>query len=99
MSDAPKSAIDLVMERLRRKDAEAGVTDTPLSDAQRAEIAEARRVCDARIAERRILHGSAMRTTFDPAEQEALEDAFRRDLARFEEDRDRKIRDVRSGRS
>ena len=38
MSDAPKSALELVMERLRKKDAEAGVTETPLTDAQRSEL-------------------------------------------------------------
>ena len=38
--DAPKSALDLVMERLRKKDAEAGVSETPLTDAQRAALDE-----------------------------------------------------------
>ena len=44
MSDAPKSALELVMERLRKKDAETGVTETTLTDEQRAAIAEARSV-------------------------------------------------------
>ena len=42
------------MERLRKKDAEAGVQETTLTDAQREAIAEARRVYEARVAERRI---------------------------------------------
>ena len=35
MTDAPKSAFELAMERLKRKDAEAGVTEVPLTDEQR----------------------------------------------------------------
>lgn len=96
-SAPPKSTLDLVLERLKKKDAEAGVHDTPLTDAQRAAIGEARSVYDARVAERRILHESAMRTTFDPAERQTLEDAFRRDLERFESDRESKVRKIREG--
>ena len=66
--EAPKSALDLVLERLRKKDAEAGITEKPLSDAQRTAIAEARSVYEARVAERRIMHQSAARSTFDPVE-------------------------------
>jgi hypothetical protein len=95
MSEAPKSALELVMERLRKKDAEAGITETPLTDAQRAAIAEARSVYDARAAERRILHHSAAIKTIDPEERQALDDALRRDLERFESDRDSKIRQIR----
>ena len=97
MSDAPKSALELVMERLRKKDAEAGITETPLTDAQRAAIAEARSVYDARVAERRIMHRSAVVKTVDPEERQAVDDAFRRDLERFESDRDSKIRKIREG--
>jgi len=97
MSDAPKSALELVMERLRKKDAEAGITETPLTDAQLAAIAEARSVYDARVAERRIMHRSAVVKTVDPEERQALDDAFRRDLERFESDRDTKIRKIREG--
>lgn len=95
MADRPKSALEIVMERLRRKDAEAGVDDKPLTDEQRAAITEARSVYDAKVAERRIMHESAMRKTFDPAEREALEESFRRDLERFESDRESKVRRIR----
>jgi len=95
MSDAPKSALELVLERLRKKDAEAGVVDTPLTDAQRAAIAEARSVYEARVAERRILHESAVTRTVDPEERQALDDGFRRDLERFESDRESKVRKIR----
>ena len=97
MSEAPKSALELVMERLRKKDAEAGVTETPLTDAQRAAIAEARSVYEARVAERRIMHQSAVVRTLDPEERQALDEAMRHDLERFESDRDSKIRKIREG--
>lgn len=85
------------MERLRKKDAEAGVSETPLSDAQRAAIAEARSVFDARVAERRIMHQSAILSVMDPAERQTLEDALRRDIERFESDRESKVRKIREG--
>lgn len=96
MSDAPKSALELAMERLRRKDAEAGVQETPLTDAQRAAIAEARNVCEARIAERKIMHQAAVAGVFDPAEREERDRELRRDIERFESDRDAKIARIRA---
>jgi hypothetical protein len=96
-SAPPKSALDLVLERLKKQDAEAGIREAPLTDAQRAAIAEARSVYEARVAERRIMHQSAMRATFDPAEQQALEDAFHRDLERLDSDRESRIRQIREG--
>ena len=95
MSDAPKSALELVMERLRKRDAEAGVEEQSLTDEQRAAIAEARSVCQARIAERRIMHASAVAAIFDPAEREARELELRRDVERFESDREAKIARIR----
>lgn len=97
MSDAPKSALELVMERLRKKDADAGVVETPLTDAQRAAIAEARSVYESKVAERRILHQSAALKTLDPDERQVLDDALRRDLERFESDRESKVRKIREG--
>ncbi len=97
MSDAPKSAIDIVMERLRKKDAEAGTEQRPLTDAQRAAIAEARRVYEAQAAERRIMHQSTVAGIFEPAELEERESELRRDLDRFERERDEKIKRIREG--
>ena len=97
MNDVPKSALDLVLERLRKKDADAGVTETPLTDQQRAEIAEARSLYDARVAERKIMHQAGLRKTIDPAERQSMEEDLRRDLARFESDRESKVRKIREG--
>ena len=95
MSDAPKSALDLVLERLRKKDADAGITETPLSDGQRAAIAEARSIYEARVAERKIMHQASLRKTFDPQERQVLDDELRRDLERFESERESKVRAIR----
>jgi len=95
MSDTPKSALELVMERLRKKDAESGVQETPLTEAQRAAIAEARSVYESRVAERKIMHQSTVANVFDPAERAERDAELRRDLDRFESERDAKIRKVR----
>ena len=95
MSDAPKSWYELAMERLRKKDADAGIEEKPLTDDQRKAIAEARSVYDSRVAERRIMHQSVMMKTMDPAAIEEREAEFRRDLERFASDRDRKIKEIR----
>jgi hypothetical protein len=95
VSDAPKSAFELAMERLRKKDAEAGIEERKLTDAQKAAIAEARSVYEARVAERQILHRSNTLTTFDPQERETLDEQYRRDLDRFATDRDAKIKKIR----
>jgi hypothetical protein len=94
--DAPKSAIELAMERLRKKDADEGVDQRPLTDEQRTAIAEARRMAEARVAEREILHQSAVRGVVDPASLEELELQYRRDRDRIQADLDRKIAEIRS---
>ena len=94
MTDDPKSAIDIVMERLRRKDAEAGTKQQPRTDAQRSAIADVRRVYEAQTAERRIMHQATVAAVFDPAILEERESELRRDLDRFERERDEKIKRV-----
>lgn len=93
--DAPKSAYELAMERLKKKDAESGAVERPLSDGQKAAIADARSMYQARVAERQILHRDKLMKTFDPAEREVIEEQYRRDLERFASDRDAKIRRIR----
>ena len=97
MDDAPKSAYELAMERLRKKDQEAGISETALTAGQKDEIAEIRRVYDARLAQDDILHRSALMKTFDPAEREKLEEENRRERARLADERDAKIERVRRG--
>jgi hypothetical protein len=100
MSDqAPKSALELAMERLRAKDAEAGVVETPLTDEQKAAIADARNFCEAKLAELNILHQSKLARTLEPEARALLEDEHRRDVQRLTDDRDRRIVKIREGRA
>jgi hypothetical protein len=59
--DAPKSAFELAMERLARRDREQGVEQRAVTDGQRSELAEVRKVYEARLAEREILYVSERR--------------------------------------
>ena len=101
MSDdgAPKSAIELAMERLRKKDAEAGVTTQPLTDGQKAAIAEVRSLYDSRIAEQEILQESALKHLrgADPAAVEEITRQFRRERERLASERDNKVERIRRG--
>jgi hypothetical protein len=94
--EAPKSALELAMERLRKKDAADGVVDKPLTDDQKAQIAEVRQVYAAKIAQEEILYKSKLATTWEPEERTKLEDGYRRDLQRMNDDRDRKIEKIRN---
>ena len=96
MSDeAPKSALELAMERLRKKDAAEGVVEKALSEEQKAQIAEVRQVYSAKIAQEEILYKSKLATTWEPEERQKLEEGYRRDVQRFHDERDRKIEKIR----
>src|SRR5215813_11507584 len=92
---APKTAYELAMERLRKRDAESGVETRRLTDAQKAAIAEIRNFYEAKLAEAEVLHQSKMRRVLDPAERDALEQAYRRDRERLTSERDNKIEKAR----
>lgn len=97
MSDAPKSALDLVMERLRKQDEAQGITQVSLTDAQRDAIAEATRQYDSRVAERRIMHATAIAGTFDPEVLEARHQELKRDLDRYAREVEEKKAAIRRG--
>ncbi len=99
MTDVPRSALDIVMERLRKKDAESGTEQRTLTDQQRAAIAEVRSIHEAQAAERRIMHQSAVAGIFDPEQLAEREAELRRDLDRFERERDEKVRRIRESES
>jgi hypothetical protein len=96
--DAPKSAYELAMERLRRKDREEGVVERPISNERKAEMAEVRKVYEAKVAEREILHRDAMRKARSAEELAKLAEELARDLDRFARDRDQKIAAIRDRR-
>ena len=92
-----KSALELAMERLAKKDADAGVEARTVTDAQKAAIAEVRNFYDSKMAEQEVLHQSKMRATFDPAIRETLTDQYRRDRERLTSERDNKVEKLRRG--
>ncbi len=93
-----KSSFELAMERLRKKDTDEGVTTRPMTDEQKAAIAEVRSIYDARIAEQDILQQSAMKhlAGADPAEGEEVSRRFRRERERLASERDTQIEALRS---
>jgi hypothetical protein len=92
---APKSAFELAMERLRKKDAEQGIVERPLTDQQKREIAEIRSTYEARLAQTEVMHRDAMMKTMEPEAIAMLEENYRREREQLTSERDRKIEKVR----
>ena len=92
-----KSAYDLAMERFRKSDEAAGVEWRPLSEVQKASIAEIRNFYQAKLAETEVLHQGQLRKLADPAERAAREEEYRRDRERLSSERDSKIEKIRRG--
>lgn len=90
-----KSAYELAMERLKKKDAEEGVSERSLTEAQKQEIAEIRKTYGAKLAQEEILFKANAQSLFDPEARRTLEDNYRRDVDRLTHERDRKIEKVR----
>jgi hypothetical protein len=97
MADTPKSSFELAMERLRASDP-AGANEKPLTAAQKEEIAEARRVAAARLAELEILFKDAMKKNLEPAEREKAEGEYQIDRQRINDDRERALEAIRRRR-
>lgn len=95
--DAPKSAYELAMQRLRQKDKEAGLKERPVTEEQKGKIAEIRKVYEAKLAEAEILHQSSLRKAEDPEAYEKLEEDYRRDRDRIASERESKIEKARGG--
>jgi hypothetical protein len=91
-----KSSLELAMERLAKKDADAGIASKPITDAQKAAIAEARNFYEAKIAELEVLHQSKINGTFDPAERETLDQQYRRERDHLTTERDNKVARLRA---
>ena len=92
---APKSAYELAMERLKKKDAEAGIERQPVTDAQKAAIAEIRNFYEAKLAEIDVLHQGKLRTIMDSEALAVAEQEFRRDRERLASERDAKVEKAR----
>jgi hypothetical protein len=90
-----KSAYELAMERLRKSDEAAGIQHEPVTDEQKAAIAEIRNFYEAKLAEVEVLHRGQMQKLLDPAERTLREEEYRRDRERLTSERDSKIEKVR----
>lgn len=99
MSDRLKSAYELAMEKLTRKDKESTPGSTApekLTARQKGKIAKIRREAKAKLAEREILFKSEQRSARgDPEQMEKIEEAYRRDRERLLSRQEEQIRDVR----
>jgi hypothetical protein len=101
MSDAPKSAWEIALEKLQKQDRERGETGpASLSAGQKKSIAEIRARFQARMAEVEILHRSNQAKAAGDAEAlEKLEEEFRIERRRIEDQREREIAKTRGGGS
>ncbi len=96
--DKLKSAYELAMERLERKDREAGIENRPLTDAQRERIAELRRETKARLAEVEIMVKEKRASAAgDPAKLAEVEEHYRIDRRRLEDDLENAVAKVKRG--
>jgi hypothetical protein len=93
--DAPKSALEIAMARLRQKDAERGEQAAPLTDEQKARIAEVRQAAQAKLAQEDILYKASLAKTWEPEARAKLEAEHRLDVQRINDDADRKIEKIR----
>jgi hypothetical protein len=95
--EAPKSALEIAMARLRQKDADSGESEQPLTDEQKSRIAEVRQAAQARLAQEDIMFKSSLAGTWDPEARATLEANHRRDIQRIQDDRDSKVAKIRRG--
>lgn len=99
--DAPKSSLELAMARLRRKDAESGDTIRELSKEEKEEIAEIRRVYDAKMAEVDIMKRPKLPPGLPEELREQadlLNEQYLRERDLLAAERDAKIEAIRSRR-
>jgi ABC-type microcin C transport system permease subunit YejB len=92
-----KSAYELAMERLKKKDKEEGVEeDRPLTEREKAEITELRQNARAKLAEMEILHRKAL-SGVEPDKIAEIEEKYRTDRARVESRLESAVAKVRRG--
>lgn len=94
MSDGLKSAYERALERLA-EDGIAPPREDSLDPATREQVAEARSVAAARLAELEILHADRLRAADDPTARVRAEEEYVADRSRIEAERDRKIARLR----
>ncbi len=97
MSDdeAPKSAVELAMEKLRAD----GFEEKKLTDNQKSEIADIRSLCRAKVAEFEIQQEAKMRAVGSMEELELLRAEVSQEKARLEREMETKVSAVREQES
>ena len=89
-----KSAYELALERMEKQGIERPREET-FSDEIREKIADARRKAEAKLAELEILHKNRLKTIADPVKRQEEEDDYRRERRWIEDERERKIAELR----
>jgi hypothetical protein len=95
--EAPKSALEIAMARLRQKDAERGEQAAPLTDEQKARIADVRQAAQAKLAQEDILYQASLAKSWEPDARAKLEAEHRLDVQRINDDAERKVEKIRRG--
>jgi alpha-galactosidase/6-phospho-beta-glucosidase family protein len=91
-----KSAYELALERLEKQGIERPREET-FSDELREKIADVRRKAEAKLAELEILHQNRLKTIYEPAKRQEEEEEYLRERRRIEDERERKIAELREG--
>ena len=94
--DEPKSAYELAMEKLSRKDREEGREGpASLTAKQKEKIAEIRKEHEAKVAEMEIMYQANLSKAWREAEPEEavrkIEELHRRDRQKIEEEKEARI--------
>lgn len=89
-----KSAYELALERMEKQGIDRPREENLTSEA-REKMAEARNKAEAKLAEMEILHKNSLKSVLDPAKRQEQEEEYVRERRRVEEDRDRKIEELR----
>jgi hypothetical protein len=95
--EAPKSALEIAMARLRQQDADRGEQAAPLTDEQRARVAEVRQAAQAKLAQEDILYQASLAKSWEPEARAKLEAEHRLDVQRINDDAERKVEKIRRG--
>lgn len=93
--DEPKSAVELAMEKLR---ARGDFTETSLTDAQKAEIADIRSLYQSKIAELEIHEAAKMKQAATLEELETLKEALAKEKQRLNQEMEDKVKEARSSK-
>ena len=91
-----KSAYELALERMEKQGIERP-REEDFSAEVKEKIAEAKRKAEAKTAELEILHKNRLKTMMDPAKRQEEEEEYVRERRRIEDDRERKIEELRKG--